>query len=147
LQNQFMTNAVYRKYEAIVYGMINHNHGIIDAPIGRDPNNRFKRTVIANGRNAKTKFNVIEHFNQHTHVACELIRGRTHQIRVHMEDLNSPSIADPIYYKIKTNLLSTQALYAKELKFTHPKTKGFLTVKIEQPIYIRTLLDKLRKMT
>src|SRR5699024_5011471 len=47
LQNQFMTNAVYRKYEAVVYGMINHNHGVIDAPIGRDPNNRFKRTVIA----------------------------------------------------------------------------------------------------
>lgn len=147
LQNQFMTNTVYRKYEAVVYGMINHNHGIIDAPIGRDPNNRFKRTVISNGRNAKTKFNVIEHFNQYTHVACELITGRTHQIRVHMQYLNNPIIGDPIYSNIKTSLLSNQALYAKELKFTHPGTKEYLTFKIEQPIYIKTLLDKLRKMT
>src|SRR5699024_8514597 len=108
LQNQFMTNAVYRKYEAIVYVMLDHKHVIIDGTIGRDPNNRFKRTVIANGRNAKTKFNVIEHFNQHTHVACELKTARTHQIRVHMEYLNNPIIGDPIYSNIKTNLLSTQ---------------------------------------
>src|SRR5699024_5712804 len=133
--------------EAIVYGMINHNHGIIDAPIGRDPNNRIKRTVIANARNAKTKFNVIEHFNQHTHVACELITWRTHQIRVHMEYLNNSIIEDKIYSNIKTNLLSTKALYTKELKFTQPKTKQYLTFKIEQPIYIKTLLEKLRKMT
>src|SRR5699024_12669268 len=109
--------------------------------------NQNKRKVKINERNAKNKLKVIQHEQEHTLVACELITGRTHQIRVHMEYLNNPIIADPIYSNIKTNLLSTQALYAKELKFTHPKTKEYLTFKIEQPIYIKTLLDKLRKMT
>src|SRR5699024_12120429 len=121
--------------------IIKQNKEVINTPIGRDYNNRLKRTVIANRRNDKTKFNVIEHFHQYTQVACKLITRRTHQIRVHMEYLNNPIIGDPIYSNIKTNLLSTQALYAKELKFTHPKTKEHLTFKIEQPIYIKTLLD------
>src|SRR5699024_12271428 len=106
-----------------------------------------KRVVITNVRNNKTKFNINKKLNQYTQITCKLITPRTHHIRIHMKYLNNPIIVDPIYSNIKTNLISTQALYAKELKFTHPKTKEHLTFKIEQPIYIKTLLDKLRKMT
>src|SRR5699024_12388830 len=103
-------------------GTIKHKQGISEEPIERDSNKRIKMKVIANGRNAKTKFNVSEHFQQYTHVACELITGRTHQIRVHMEYLNNPIIGDPIYSNIKTNLLSTHALYANQLKMIKHKT-------------------------
>jgi|SRR5699024_3468871 len=147
LQKQFRAHTVYRKYEAVVFGGVNHDHGIIDAPIGRDPNNRLRMAVNPNGKYAETHFEVLKRFNQHSHIACELITGRTHQIRVHMKYLGHPIIGDPIYSRKKSKLLASQALFAKQLKFKHPLTEEELSFEIEQPVYIKNLLNQLHKMT
>ncbi len=147
LQKQFVTHTVHRKYEAVVFGVVNHDHGIIDAPIGRDPQNRLRMAVTSSGRHAETQFDVLERFTQHSYVACELITGRTHQIRVHMKYMNHPIIGDPVYSRKKSKLLASQALFAKELKFIHPVTEEQLSFEIEQPAYIQNLLNQLRKMT
>ncbi len=146
LQKQFASHTVYRKYEAVVFGVVNHDHGIIDAPIGRDPHNRLRMAVTSSGKYAETHFDVIERFNQHTHVACELITGRTHQIRVHMKYMKHPIVGDPVYSRKKSKLLTSQALFAKELKFNHPVTKEELHFEVEQPSYIVSLLNHLRKI-
>lgn len=147
LQKQFIDQTVYRKYEAILFGVVNHDHGIIDAPIGRDPSNRVRMAVTSDGKEAETHFNVIERFNQHTHVMCELITGRTHQIRVHMKYIEHPVIGDPVYSRKKSELLTSQALFAKQLKFKHPVTEEELNFEVERPIFIEELLNNLRIMT
>lgn len=146
LQKQFSAHTVYRKYEAVVFGGVNHDHGIIEAPIGRDPNNRLRMAVNPNGKYAETHFDVLKRFNQHSHIACELITGRTHQIRVHMKYLGHPIIGDPIYSRKKSKLLDSQALFAKQLKFKHPLREEELSFEIEQPVYIKNLLNQLDKM-
>ena len=146
LQKQFAAHSVYRKYEAIVYGVVSHDHGIIDAPIGRDPNNRLRMAVNSNGKHAETHFEVLERFNEHSHVACELITGRTHQIRVHMKYIQHTIVGDPVYSRKKSKLLDSQALFAKELKFNHPISGELLSFEIDRPDYIESLLEQLRRI-
>lgn len=146
LQKQFAAHSVYRKYEAIVYGLVSHDHGIIDAPIGRDPNNRLRMAVNSNGKHAETHFEVLERFNEHSHVACELITGRTHQIRVHMKYIQHTIVGDPVYSRKKSKLLDSQALFAKELKFNHPISGELLSFEIDRPNYIESLLEQLRRI-
>src|SRR5699024_8628815 len=96
LMKQLKNREVERIYEAIVHGIVAHQHGTIDAPIGRDKKDRQSMTVTEeNSRNAVTHFTVLECFNEHTFVQCELETGRTHQIRVHMKYIDHPIAADP----------------------------------------------------
>ena len=75
-----------RQYYALVHGVINHEYGTIDAPIGRDEKDRQKMAVTEkNSRPAITHFKVVERFDNYTLVSCRLETGRTHQIRVHMQ--------------------------------------------------------------
>ncbi|KJD54241.1 pseudouridine synthase, partial [Bacillus amyloliquefaciens] len=84
LVNQLVNKTVTRKYTALVHGVIPHDHGTIDAPIGRDKKDRQSMTVTReNGKHAVTHFEVIERFDDFTVVECQLETGRTHQIRVH----------------------------------------------------------------
>lgn len=144
LQKQFSSHTVYRKYEAIVLGVVAHDHGIIDAPIGRDKKNRLRMAVTSDGKYAETHFKVLNRFNQHSHIACELITGRTHQIRVHMKYINHPIVGDPIYSRKKSKLLDSQALFAKKLHFNHPATGKLLKFEIDQPTYFASLIKKLQ---
>lgn len=146
LQNQFASHTVYRKYEAIVLGIVAHDHGIIDAPIGRDKKNRLRMAVTSEGKYAETHFEVLNRFNQHSHLACELITGRTHQIRVHMKYINHPIVGDPIYSRKKSKLLDSQALFAKKLHFKHPITGKQLQFEIEQPTYFSALIKELQRI-
>src|SRR5690625_122552 len=84
LAKQCKRHEVERTYEAIVYGVIDHNKGIIDAPIGRDPKHRLRMAVVDNGKQAITHFHIIKKYRKYTHISCSLETGRTHQIRVHM---------------------------------------------------------------
>src|SRR5699024_577499 len=88
LKKQFQAHTVTRIYEAIVYGVVPHDQGVVRAPIGRNPKNRLEMAVVEGGKESETKFRVLERFQQYTHVECELITGRTHQIRVHMKYMN-----------------------------------------------------------
>ena len=92
LVEQLMDKSVKRKYIALVHGNIPHDYGTIDAPIGRNKNDRQSMAVVDDGKEAVTHFNVLEHFKDYTLVECQLETGRTHQIRVHMKYIGFPLV-------------------------------------------------------
>lgn len=115
---------VERIYVALVDGVIKHETGTIDAPIGRDPNNRQKMKVTdENSKEAKTHFRVLKRFKDKTLIECKLETGRTHQIRVHMNYIGFPICNDPVYGKGKKTTPFGQLLHSKSIRFTHPITK------------------------
>ncbi|GIN83773.1 pseudouridine synthase [Heyndrickxia sporothermodurans] len=144
LVNQLVEKSVTRKYYAIVHGVIPHNVGTIDAPIGRDSDDRQKMTVVDNGKHAVTHFRVIERFDQFTFVECELETGRTHQIRVHMKYIGYPLAGDPKYGPRKTLPIDGQALHAGVLGFIHPRTEKYLEFEAPLPEEFTKLLDSLK---
>ncbi len=147
LAKQFKEHSIERIYVALVHGLIPHDKGTIDAPIGRDPKNRLKMTVTYNNsKNALTHFVVIERFTNHTLIECKLETGRTHQIRVHMQYIGYPLVGDPVYGSKKEELaIAGQALHAKTLGFTHPTTLERLTFTSDLPNDFLQVLQKLRE--
>ncbi|WP_114565204.1 RluA family pseudouridine synthase [Spiroplasma phoeniceum] len=135
LQQQIQTKQLQRRYLALVHGQIIENRAKIDAPIGRDPNNRKKMTVTAkNSKKAVTNILVIERFNDYTYIECELESGRTHQIRAHLKYINHPIVGDPLYGTVADKKESFgQYLHAYQLRFIHPVTKENLTITAALP--------------
>jgi 23S rRNA pseudouridine1911/1915/1917 synthase len=144
LVNQLVEKTVTRKYTAVVHGLIPHEYGTIDAPIGRDPKDRQSMTVVDNGKNAVTHFKVLERFKDFTLVQCELETGRTHQIRVHMKYIGYPLAGDPKYGPRKTLSLNGQALHAGVLGFNHPRTNEYMEFEAEPPQEFKELLSQLK---
>ncbi len=144
LVNQLVAKTVTRKYRAIVHGVIPHDHGTIDAPLGRDQRDRQSMSVVDNGKNAVTHFNVLERFKDFTFIECQLETGRTHQIRVHMKYIGYPLAGDPKYGPRKTLSLGGQALHAGILGFEHPRTGQYLEFEAPLPDYFVQLLEQLR---
>lgn len=145
LVNQLVNRSVIRKYIALVHGVIPHNYGTIDAPIGRNPKDRQAMTVIDNGREAITHFKVIERYSQFTLVECQLETGRTHQIRVHLKYIDFPIVGDPKYGRKKTINLEGQALHAIRLGFHHPRTDEYLEFEAPLPEQFTNVINKLQK--
>jgi 23S rRNA pseudouridine1911/1915/1917 synthase len=145
LVNQLVEKSVTRKYTAVVHGLIPHEYGTIDAPIGRDPKDRQSMTVVDNEKNAVTHFKVLERFKDFTLVQCELETGRTHQIRVHMKYIGYPLAGDPKYGPRKTLSLNGQALHAGVLGFNHPRTNEYMEFKADLPQEFEELLARLKK--
>ncbi|WP_226037956.1 RluA family pseudouridine synthase [Aquibacillus saliphilus] len=147
LVDQLKAKTVKRSYQAIVHGDITHEYGTIDAPIGRDPNDRQKMAVVDGGRNAITHFEVIKRFETFTHVNCVLETGRTHQIRVHMKYIGFPLAGDPKYGPRKTLEIEGQALHAEVLGFEHPRTKEWMEFSVEPPEDFQQALKNLSMMS
>lgn len=146
LSEQLSKKEVSRKYYALVHGVIEHDFGTIDAPIGRDVKDRQKMAVTAtNSKEARTHFRVVERFKKHTLVECTLETGRTHQIRVHMQYIEHPLVGDEKYSYRKTKQGYGQFLHAFELKFTHPTTKEQVVVNAPLPAYFEAYLQELRE--
>ncbi|MFJ5622186.1 RluA family pseudouridine synthase [Peribacillus loiseleuriae] len=146
LVQQLVDKSVTRKYQAIVHGVIPHDFGTIDAPIGRDKKDRQSMTVTdENSKNAVTHFRVIERFKNFTHVECQLETGRTHQIRVHMKYIGYPLAGDPKYGPRKTLDINGQALHAGLLGFVHPRTKEYIEFEAPLPKEFEEVLDYLTK--
>lgn len=113
---------VERDYRALVWGLPPVRSGLIDAPLGRDPRHRQRYAVVAGGREARTNFNVLENFSQHSELELRLETGRTHQIRVHLLYIGHPIVGDPLYIpKRETFGMNGQALHAFRLRFTDPR--------------------------
>jgi len=145
LVNQLVDKSVTRKYTAIVHGIIPHDYGTIDAPIGRDPKDRQAMTVVDNGKHAVTHFKVLDRLNNFTVVECQLETGRTHQIRVHMKYIGYPLAGDPKYGPRKTLNLGGQALHAGVLGFIHPRTKEYMEFTSPLPEYFTEVIEHLKK--
>lgn len=145
LVKQLVEKTVTRKYKAIVHGVIPHDQGTIDAPIGRDKKDRQSMTVTdENSKVAVTHFNVLERFKDFTFIECQLETGRTHQIRVHMKYIGYPLAGDPKYGPKKTLDIGGQALHAGILGFVHPRTKEYLEFEAPLPPYFEELIEKLK---
>ncbi|CAH0259769.1 MULTISPECIES: RluA family pseudouridine synthase [Bacillaceae] len=146
LVQQLVDKTVTRKYQAVVHGVIPHDFGTIDAPIGRDKKDRQSMTVTdSNAKNAVTHFRVIERFKDFTLVECQLETGRTHQIRVHMKYIGFPLAGDPKYGPKKTLKLDGQALHAGLLGFIHPRTNEYMEFEAPTPEELENLINQLRR--
>ncbi|MGY3703065.1 pseudouridine synthase [Vagococcus martis] len=142
LQDELRERKTLRKYVALVHGVIPHEKGKIDAPIGRSKDNRQKQAIISDGKEAVTHFTVLERFLDYTLIECVLETGRTHQIRVHMDYIGYPIVGDPLYGPKKTIKGNGQFLHAKTLAFTHPTTGELMTFDSELPeIFKQTLKE------
>lgn len=151
---------VVREYEAIVDGELTSG-GTVDAPIGRDLNNRTRMAVMPEGmgREAVTHYRVMEHYREHTRLKLRLETGRTHQIRVHMASIRHPLFGDPQYggRRIRhiagaskeldavMNSFRRQALHASHIEFAHPVTGGHMAFDAPLPEDMQHLADLLRQ--
>ncbi|PPE04499.1 23S rRNA pseudouridine 1911/1915/1917 synthase [Entomoplasma ellychniae] len=144
LSNQLKDHKIYKEYIALVWGNIEEEKGVIDAPIGRHQNDRKKMMVTnKNSKYAKTNFEVLERFENTTLVKCWIETGRTHQIRVHFNFIKFPIVNDPIYGRLsdKTDEFG-QMLHAYKLQFIHPIKKEMVKLKTELP---KEFLDRIKK--
>ncbi len=144
LQSMLKKRTVKRTYQALVEGVIDHNKGTIEAPVGRHPKRRHIMSVHAEGKESTTHFTVLERFKDHTLVECQLDTGRTHQIRVHMQYIDHPVVGDPTYGFRKSKADDGQYLHATVLQFSHPITAELLTFKAELPTMFLEKLQSLR---
>ena len=146
LAEQLKDHTMAREYIALVRGVIKENSGTIEMPIGRDKKDRQKMAAIKDGKPAITHFQVLERFKDHTLVKCQLVSGRTHQIRVHMSVIGHPVEGDPLYAGENYDKLyqNGQLLVAFKLKLIHPETKKEMQFEIELPDYFQKVLKSLR---
>ena len=146
LVEQLIDKSVTRKYIALVHGVITHDKGTIEAPIGRNTKNRQDMAVVDNGKDAITHFNVLERFKDYTLIECFLETGRTHQIRVHMQYIDFPLVGDPKYGRRKTMDTDGQLLHAALIGFTHPMTEKELVFEAPLPEFFEEILEDLRRI-
>ncbi|MBP2630878.1 MAG: pseudouridine synthase, RluA family [Firmicutes bacterium] len=148
LAKQIKEKTATRQYLAIVHGNIKEDEGIIEGAIGRDANDRKKMAIVfENGKSATTKFKVIERFGKYTLVECNLMTGRTHQIRVHMTYIGHPLVGDPKYGSSKCPFkINGQALHSKNLKFIHPRTNKEMFFSSPLPEDMEKILKNIRRI-
>jgi 23S rRNA pseudouridine1911/1915/1917 synthase len=140
---------IQRTYQALVYKVPLPVLGTINAPLGRDPQNRQKQAILPQGRPATTHYKVLKRFDKDlvSLVECQLETGRTHQIRVHMASLRHPILFDPLYGSRAAHLRKhlqaekidwppeALSLHASSLSFVHPLTQEPLTFYAPLPTY------------
>ena len=145
LSDELSRKEVSRKYIALVWGVINEDTATIDAPIGRDLNDRKKMNVTSiNSKDAVTHLKVLERYKDATLVELSLETGRTHQIRVHMNYIGHPIVNDPVYGKRKLIDETGQMLHAFQISFTHPTTKTKMEFKCDLPECFTNILNKFK---
>lgn len=144
LAKQLEEKTTTRKYIALVWGIIEHDTGTIDAPIGRDEKDRKKMAVTSiNSKNAVTHFKVLKRYKNVTMIELKLETGRTHQIRVHMNYIGYPIVNDPVYGRRKLINEEGQCLHAKVLGFIHPTTNKYMEFDSEIPEKFNSILNQI----
>jgi 23S rRNA pseudouridine1911/1915/1917 synthase len=125
---------IRREYLGLVHGVPQHARGTIDGPIGRDPHNRLKFAIAADGKPAITHYEVRDRFPKHAELLFRLETGRTHQIRVHLAALGHPILNDPLYGRREARFdLPGQALHAWRISFAHPHSGAAMEFEAEPP--------------
>lgn len=145
LIKQFKDRTVLKEYITLVHNNVKEN-GIINKAIGRNPKDRKKMAVVANGKEAVTSYQVLERYNKYTLVKIGLKTGRTHQIRVHMAQMNHPIVGDPVYSNGKNEFkIDKQLLHAYKIGFIHPRRNEYMEFKKDLPDGFRNIINKLNK--
>ena len=144
LARQFKDHQIDRTYEAMVQGVVQHEEGLIDEPVGRAFLNRKKVVVKpSGGKSALTYYRVKERFKRATWLEVKPRTGRTHQIRVHLAHLGHPVLGDS-FYGVKTPAIQRQALHASMLGFLHPRTRQKVSFHSELPSDMEGLIRFLK---
>jgi len=148
LQQQFQQRTIRKTYLALTEGLLPAVDGIIDAPVGRDPQRRKRMAVVPrSGREAQTEYHVLEFFSENTLVEAKPITGRTHQIRIHFAFIGHPLVGDPVYgYRRQRLPLRRQFLHAARIAFTLPGTAERIEFACELPDDLMGVLERLQKM-
>lgn len=143
LADDLKKHEIKREYIALVSNVLDHNQGVIDAPIARHPKLRTKMAVVATGKPAVTHFKVIKTYKKHTLLHCQLETGRTHQIRVHLAYIKHPIVGDPLY-GLKSQILEDgQLLHAFKIEFVHPINKKVMAFESPLPEAFESYLSQL----
>ncbi|NIQ93687.1 MAG: RluA family pseudouridine synthase [Desulfuromonadales bacterium] len=159
LGRQFKEHSIDRRYVAVVSGLVAEDSGTVDRPIGRHPVHRKKMSTSARGgRRAVTRWQVLKRYDRDSLSLIELTleTGRTHQIRVHLSEMNHPVLGDPVYSRAArinaladTGLrrlagqLGRQALHARLLGFIHPVSGEKLQFEAPLPQDMQSIVDYL----
>jgi 23S rRNA pseudouridine1911/1915/1917 synthase len=144
LREQFKSREVHKQYIALVDGIPTTSEGVIEAPIGRDPNQRKRMAVTRDGREAVTEFRVLETYAEHALLEVLPRSGRTHQIRVHLAFIGSAVVGDTVYGRRKPSIkMKRHFLHAASIAFEHPRTGETITVEAPLPVGLRDILSKL----
>lgn len=146
LIKQMKSHIFYKEYLAIVNGILSCKKGTINAPIGRKDSSIIERCVTSSGQNAITNYEVIQEFNNYSLIKCNLITGRTHQIRVHMAYIGHPLLGDSLYNNSCNNLINRQALHSYKMQFVHPVTKQKILLNADIPKDMKKLIISPRKI-
>lgn len=155
LSEELKYHGIEREYHALVKGGFSDDSGTIDLPIGRHPIDRKKMAVLKNSESAReavTHYEVLARYGNISYLKLMLETGRTHQIRVHMSYTGHPLLGDEVYGQSKipfekrqAPLLNGQALHAKRLSLTHPRTGERMTFECPLPENFEKLLEVLEK--
>lgn len=144
LQQQFRDRAVQKRYVVLVEGTPDTPEGIIDAPIGRDPQQRKRMAVVRDGREAVTEFHVTEQYADFSLLDALPKTGRTHQIRVHLAFIGHPVVGDSVYGRRKQAIkMKRHFLHAASITFALPGNGESLTVEAPLPVGLQNILEKL----
>ncbi len=162
LAKQFSDHTIERTYQAIVWGELSNENGVIEGHIGRSTKDRRVMAIYpdgSEGKHAITHYEVLKPLRYVSLIKCNLETGRTHQIRAHMKHIGHPIFNDTVYggdriikgvsngtYKAMVQncfaQLPSQALHAKSLGFIHPTSKKWVQFDSELPENFKNILDK-----
>ncbi len=165
LARQFSSRTIDREYWAIVWGRFEgklQRQGLIEASLGRSKSDRKKIAVRIEGKQAATRYEVLEEFPYLSLMRLRLLTGRTHQIRVHLHHIGHPVFGDPTYggrriawggtekkkkddVQTMLRIMSRQALHAKTVGFVHPVTRQMMKFDSDLPPDMISILQMLRQ--
>jgi 23S rRNA pseudouridine1911/1915/1917 synthase len=158
LSTQFEFRKVRKLYRAIVHGVVEHDEGEIDLPIGESEDEDAVMAIRPDGKPSFTDYKVIQRFPSYTYVELELKTGRTHQIRVHMSAIGHPLVCDEDYggggavfpqdvlgekFESLEPIIDRQALHSFSIEFSHPVTWERMKLEAPLPSDMKELLKAL----
>jgi 23S rRNA pseudouridine1911/1915/1917 synthase len=152
LMAQLKARRIRKTYLALVYGEVSAEVGRIEAPIGRDSKHRTRMAVVPDGRASTTGYRVRERFSGWTLLELDLVTGRTHQIRVHLDAIGHPVAGDPLYGtgtsrkgpRSGVEQLARLFLHAWRLQLTSPSTGELIRAEAALPDDLEAVLEGLR---
>lgn len=151
LADAFSNRLVKKKYYVIISGQPKLKSGICTESIGRHPIHRTKMTTVneGKGRHAHTEWRVIDTIGKMaTLIECNILTGRTHQIRVHMSNLGFPILGDTLYGFKKNNFKNIEIkrvfLHSSFLEFNHPISGEVISFSLELPNEFKRIIEIIR---
>ena len=144
LSSQIKDRTVLKQYNVLVHGHLSPDHGVIDAPMGRDPGNRKRMAVVDSGREARTRYSVLKYFKGYTLLEVTLETGRTHQIRVHLSALGFPVVGDGVYGK-KSDVAARQFVHASRLGFNLPSNGKWVEFAAPLPVDLKEAVERVER--